>query len=201
MPVCSARAPSASLWTLTLAAWIIMRDDNPAAEGHLGHDTIYVPAPSCVASRWHAADAAGRYRPFPAPRVFTQAGAWLGGAGARICGSHARAVTSLCCHHAFSAVMINASIGMTTAPPAVQPRNLTGRCDALGNRPSGPAPLSHSRHQAHDLVRPPSPHPPGAAPTGQRWPGQNISRRLQPRLQILASLRVLSSCFPFERGH
>src|SRR5437763_2023509 len=38
-----------------------------AAEGHLGHDTIYSLAPSCAVSHWHAADAAGRCCPFPSP--------------------------------------------------------------------------------------------------------------------------------------
>jgi hypothetical protein len=49
--VCSAITPSSSLWTLTLAARIIVRDHNLAAEGHLGNDTMHAPAPQWVASR------------------------------------------------------------------------------------------------------------------------------------------------------
>src|SRR5215510_16302630 len=39
--LCSAIIPSASLWTITLAARIIVRAHNLAAEGHLGNDTIH----------------------------------------------------------------------------------------------------------------------------------------------------------------
>src|SRR5262245_13111319 len=63
--LCSAIISSASLWTGTLAVRIIIRDHNLAAEVHLGHDTMYRPAPPCVASHWHAADAVSRCRPFP----------------------------------------------------------------------------------------------------------------------------------------
>ena len=42
--LCSAITPSSSLWTLTLAARIIVRDHNLAAEGHLGHDTMHESA-------------------------------------------------------------------------------------------------------------------------------------------------------------
>ncbi|WP_410960268.1 hypothetical protein, partial [Salmonella sp. SAL4431] len=44
--LCSAIIPSAWLWTINLTARIIVRDYTPAVEGHLGHDTIYAPAPS-----------------------------------------------------------------------------------------------------------------------------------------------------------
>src|SRR6266566_9566448 len=57
--LCSAIIPSSSLWTITLAARIIVRDDNLVAEGHLGNDTMHAPAPPCVATRWHAADTPG----------------------------------------------------------------------------------------------------------------------------------------------
>jgi hypothetical protein len=59
-PLCSARTPSSSLWTITIAARIIVRDYNRAAEGLCGHDTMHAPAPPYLASHWHAADAAGR---------------------------------------------------------------------------------------------------------------------------------------------
>jgi hypothetical protein len=36
---------SASLWTITLAARIIVTDHNLAAEEYLGHDTMHGPAP------------------------------------------------------------------------------------------------------------------------------------------------------------
>jgi hypothetical protein len=49
--LCSATTPSSSLWTLTRAARIIVRDHNLAAEGLLDNDTMHAPAPSWVASR------------------------------------------------------------------------------------------------------------------------------------------------------
>jgi len=48
--LCSATTSSASLWTGTLAARIIIRDHNLVAEEHLGHEAIYGLAPPCVAS-------------------------------------------------------------------------------------------------------------------------------------------------------
>src|SRR4029453_13452153 len=63
--LCSAIIPSASLWTITLAARIIVRTHNLAAEGHLDNDTIHAPAPRCVASCFHAAHAGRRYRAVP----------------------------------------------------------------------------------------------------------------------------------------
>ena len=63
--LCSAIILSSLLWTITLAARIIIRDHYLAAKEHLRHDTMHGPAPPCVASHWHAADAAGRCRPFP----------------------------------------------------------------------------------------------------------------------------------------
>src|SRR5262249_57810464 len=72
--LCSAIIPSASLWTITLAARIIVRDDNPATEEHLGHDTIYAPAPSWAAARGHAAHTTGRCCPFSAPLSASSSG-------------------------------------------------------------------------------------------------------------------------------
>src|SRR5262249_20611117 len=74
LPLCSVIIPSASFWTITLAARIIVRESNPAVEGHLGHDTIYALAPSCAASCWHAAHTAGRCRPFPVPLSASSSG-------------------------------------------------------------------------------------------------------------------------------
>jgi hypothetical protein len=51
--LCSAITPSSSLWTLTLAARIIVRNYNPAAEGYFGNDTVFTPAPSWAAARGH----------------------------------------------------------------------------------------------------------------------------------------------------
>src|SRR6266700_3017663 len=65
--LCSAITPSSSLWTLILAARIIVREHNLAVEGLFGNDTMHAPAPPCVVSHWHAADAAGRCRTVPAP--------------------------------------------------------------------------------------------------------------------------------------
>ena len=55
--LCSAITSSSSLWTRILAAGIIIKDHNFAAEGLFGHDTMYEPAPQCVVSHWHDADA------------------------------------------------------------------------------------------------------------------------------------------------
>jgi hypothetical protein len=55
--LCSAITSSSSLWTRILAAGIIVKDHNLAAEGLFGHDTMYEPAPQCVVSHWHDADA------------------------------------------------------------------------------------------------------------------------------------------------
>jgi hypothetical protein len=44
-PLYSAITSSSSLWMLPLAARIIVRDYNLAAEGQPGHDTMHAPAP------------------------------------------------------------------------------------------------------------------------------------------------------------
>jgi hypothetical protein len=49
--LCSAITPSTSLWTLTRAAGIIVRDPNLATEKPLGNDTMHALAPQWVASR------------------------------------------------------------------------------------------------------------------------------------------------------
>src|SRR5262249_26542542 len=54
-----------SLWTITFAARIIVRDQISAAEEHLGYDTMHAPASPYMASHWYAADPAGRCRSFP----------------------------------------------------------------------------------------------------------------------------------------
>ena len=48
--LCSAIIPSSSLWTLTHAARIIVRDYNLATEGPLDNDTMHTPASPWVAS-------------------------------------------------------------------------------------------------------------------------------------------------------
>src|SRR5690349_11769596 len=76
--LCSAITPSVSLWTITFAASIIVRDQISTAEEHLGHDTMHAPVSQYVASHWYAADTAGRCRPFP-----SALSASISGAGSR----------------------------------------------------------------------------------------------------------------------